>query len=455
MVCFIKLSPSENFAIQRRDYMKKTISALIILGIIFTSSFCHAAFYDIGADTLSWAGEAIDYLSDNKIVNGYEDGSFRPQGNVTRAEFAKMLVLAFLADSYDNSFSDINNHWAENYINSAADYMYSPNAPSFEPDREATRLDIAYAIASVLELSGKGESLSDKFTDTENISPDAYTKLAASVENGIILGYEDSTLRPQNNVTRAEAAVIIYRGINLKTSDIPDAEIPSDSSGTSSAEPDKEENANNPETGNSDADNSNTTGDDHIYTIYPGADLLLVTSVSATNDKNGNDAYRISYRIANSDKLHSSVVPEDTAVAGLKSSMSALRSGDVFIMNTAFHGRIGNLYVLASFGQSIPRFDTKNLSYKKGQYTMAFGKLEEIKISNGKTASLVLNNGTESKTELVMKNTDINIYSNWKKTNNWSIDSLSAIDTEKEDVYVYIRYTNGVSTDIIVSDLIR
>ena len=109
-------------------------------------------YTDVPAD--AWYNSAVSTLSNAGILDGYEDGTFRPDGNITRAEFAT-ITARFLEASYDggNRFPDIDGHWAAEYINEAA------NA-------------------------------------------------------GIVDGYEDGTFRPQQNITRAEAVTMVNRTVD-------------------------------------------------------------------------------------------------------------------------------------------------------------------------------------------------------------------------------------------------
>ena len=109
-------------------------------------------YTDVPAD--AWYNNAVSTLSNAGILDGYEDGTFKPDGNITRAEFATIAVRFFEA-TYDGGdlFSDIAGHWAQDYINEAA------NA-------------------------------------------------------GIVDGYPDGTFRPQQYITRAEAMTMVNRTID-------------------------------------------------------------------------------------------------------------------------------------------------------------------------------------------------------------------------------------------------
>lgn len=405
--------------------MKKLVSMVLTFFIIMTSVCAFAKFNDIDENTLSWAGEAISALSDKGIINGYGDGTFRPDGNVTRAEFAKMLTMSFELNGINGSFSDINGHWAENYINSAASVMYNPEK-RFMPDIAATRADIAYAAANALKLVSSDASMANSFSDFNLIEEDMKASVLAAIENGIIIGYEDSTIRPQNPVTRAEAAVIIYRALNIK-------------------EPDKEEN---PDENNPPEEEAPSADDKHIYSLYPGENLILVKSVTTMLDEKGEESYRISYILADTGEEFSSVLPQDVEVKGVKRSLSSVDVGDVLMMDTAFHGYIDSLYALASFEGSVPAFSQTIAGY--GDYTFAYGKITDF-VSSNKAVTVTLDTGTETKSEVLLKNTQTFLFTQSARGGRWDIGDIGDLKPYTEDIYVFIRYKDGVSTEIIAT----
>ena len=92
----------------------------------------------------AWYNNAVSTLSNAGIIGGYEDGTFHPDGAITRAEFATIAVRFFDA-TYDGKdlFPDIDGHWAQDYINQAADNGLVTGYPdgTFGPDRLITRAE--------------------------------------------------------------------------------------------------------------------------------------------------------------------------------------------------------------------------------------------------------------------------------------------------------------------------
>ena len=160
-----------------------------------------------------WAFEAINYLADNFILNGYLDATFKPENNITRAEFAKIIISA--TDSLDmeaaSSFSDVSSdHWSYSHISTAYKLGYITGYPdgTFKPDANITRADICTIVNRVLKAK-RGEN-SITFTDADAIPDYAKEAVYALAAKGIVNGYADGTFLPTAFATRAQTAKIIY-----------------------------------------------------------------------------------------------------------------------------------------------------------------------------------------------------------------------------------------------------
>ncbi len=174
----------------------------------------------------SWATDAIDELVDRGVLSGMDGKTFAPSSPVTKEQFSKMLVLALdieLIEGADAGFQDIaDNRWSKDYIVTAKNYLFddSYGSESFHPAENYTREKCAYAIVSALGISAD-KNLLDKnvlttnFTDYKDITPAITTSIAIAAERGIVKG-SDGLIRPKGNVTRAEAAVLLYRAIQYK-----------------------------------------------------------------------------------------------------------------------------------------------------------------------------------------------------------------------------------------------
>lgn len=145
---------------------------------------------------------------------GYNDGTFGPERNMTRAEvttmFARLLTEQIEADkTYSNTFTDVpKGCWAANYIGYMQQFgiITGYSDGSFRPDAPVTRAEFA-AIASRFEKLTEG---SKSFTDV----PDTYWAaryINFAATRGWVTGYSDGTFKPENTITRAEVAAVTCR----------------------------------------------------------------------------------------------------------------------------------------------------------------------------------------------------------------------------------------------------
>ncbi|MDR3906426.1 MAG: S-layer homology domain-containing protein, partial [Evtepia sp.] len=99
-------------------------------------------YSDVSED--DWYNNAVSTLTNAGLIYGYEDGTFKPNGNITRAEFATIAVRFFEATyEGENLFPDIDGHWAQDYINEAANAGIVDGYPdgTFGPQKRITRAE--------------------------------------------------------------------------------------------------------------------------------------------------------------------------------------------------------------------------------------------------------------------------------------------------------------------------
>ena len=104
--------------------------------------------------TGDWFNNAVSTLSKAGIIAGYEDGSFKPNGYITRAEFAT-IAARFFDVTYNGKdlFPDISGHWAKDYINQAANkgFVNGYEDGTFKPDRNITRAEAVTLVNRTLD----------------------------------------------------------------------------------------------------------------------------------------------------------------------------------------------------------------------------------------------------------------------------------------------------------------
>ena len=169
-----------------------------------------------------WAVEAVSYLKDKGIINGYPDGTYKPANYVVREEFVKMVVLSFIEDMQidSNSFNDVSDkEWYHKYVEIAAYHgiVKGVSADSFGVGKNITRQDIAVILYRISELLNvKLENGNDVFGDDNQIADYAKEAVYTLKNAGIINGSSDNYFNPTDSATRAETAAMIYRFAKFK-----------------------------------------------------------------------------------------------------------------------------------------------------------------------------------------------------------------------------------------------
>ncbi|MHB9146317.1 MAG: S-layer homology domain-containing protein [Symbiobacteriia bacterium] len=170
-----------------------------------------------------WAQAEIETAANLGIVNGYPDGTFKPDRPVSRAEVVKMAVtasgIAPITGVKPRDFQDVVDHWVaqlgyiqaaqQNGIVQATDFPGS----NFEPDRLASRQEVALIVNHALhrfvaDISGTS---SVAFTDIAALPDSVRAAIAEDGTAGIFKGYPDGSFGPDRQITRAEAAAIFNR----------------------------------------------------------------------------------------------------------------------------------------------------------------------------------------------------------------------------------------------------
>lgn len=204
--------------------LKKTLSLMLIIALaisILPASFVayaeSGAFSDIGGH---WAQSAIEELAAKGIINGMGDGTYAPEGLVTREQFMKLVVS--VRDASPNSKTDVfydvpENAWANSYIAKGLSRglfsLNEVNGHYFAPESAMDRDTVALWITRAVGISGTSDSTS--FADNGSIKNKSAVDIAVAEE--LVKGYEDNTFRPNNTLTRAESAVLIQRLIAKDT----------------------------------------------------------------------------------------------------------------------------------------------------------------------------------------------------------------------------------------------
>lgn len=171
-------------------------------------------YVDVTAD--DWFFDDVTSATEYGILNGMNFGIFAPYENTTRAQATKVLYAIAGSKRYpfEQLFSDVNNTewfypavmWA-----SKTKVVLGYEDGTFRPDNYITRQEFVTLLYRYL---GEPKVTTDKlsaFQDSGSVAPYARTAMRWAAENDILRGYEDQTIRPENNMNRAEMAALIVR----------------------------------------------------------------------------------------------------------------------------------------------------------------------------------------------------------------------------------------------------
>lgn len=168
-----------------------------------------------------WGATYVDFLYNAGITTGYEDGTFRPDQKITRAQFAAMLYRYLGLD--ESKYADVELPFADNakigaYAVPAIKALYTEGIINgsagsdgklyFNPNNSLTRAQAATMIGRTQEKGYASVDLT--FTDAAKIPAYATAYIQTMVAQGIISGYTDGSFKPNNPITRGQMAKILY-----------------------------------------------------------------------------------------------------------------------------------------------------------------------------------------------------------------------------------------------------
>jgi len=171
-----------------------------------------------------WAASYIEKLAAQGYINGYPDGTFKPDRTMTKAEFTTALIgcLGITPSTpTKNSFGDTKTHWARKYIEEAVargilDPSESPQG--FGPDQNILRSQAAAMIVRALNIKVTGGT--SPFTDSDDVERSLYRdEIKAAYDAGIIAGFTDGSFAPFREMTRAQVCTVLVKMLEVKKGD--------------------------------------------------------------------------------------------------------------------------------------------------------------------------------------------------------------------------------------------
>jgi len=170
-----------------------------------------------------WAAPPIGLFARLDGIRGYANGTVRAGRTITRAEFASLLVQLLGIENTGTkqwSLSDIDSHWASASIAVLAGHgvINGYSDGTFRPDQTITREEMVTLLLNLVRVNELPDRYAHTFTDAGEVSPYAAQAVQFAANAGVVNGYPDGTFQPKGNVTRAEAVVMVLNLLLLEQS---------------------------------------------------------------------------------------------------------------------------------------------------------------------------------------------------------------------------------------------
>lgn len=166
-----------------------------------------------------WAAGFITEMSEKGIISGFEDGTFRPEETMNRAQFAALLASAFNPQPQrpPANFADVPlTFWGYDAIQKVyrGGFMSGVSSTQFNPQTTLQRFQVILALASGLGLPPGDVSALDTFADRDRLFEWSKPAIAAATQHHLIVSYPSTNwLDPHEPATRAEVAAMVYQGL--------------------------------------------------------------------------------------------------------------------------------------------------------------------------------------------------------------------------------------------------
>ncbi|WP_286155356.1 S-layer homology domain-containing protein [Romboutsia ilealis] len=162
-----------------------------------------------------WASNDIYYFTSKGYINGYSDNTFRPNNQITRAEFVKIVNNVYgFSEVGEIKFTDVSQDaWYAKDVAIAvkAGYINGKSEIIFDPDAPLTRQEAAKIISVIKGCYDTEYNMLESFNDKSSVSSWAMPYVEGVIEAGYMSGYSDNTFKPNQSITRAEAVVTLKR----------------------------------------------------------------------------------------------------------------------------------------------------------------------------------------------------------------------------------------------------
>lgn len=189
--------------------MKKVLSLFLSLLLVLSSATI--AFGQPSDYANSWAKTEIDYMIKKDILNGYPDGTFRPEDNMSKSEFYKVINhLVGFKDKAEVEFKDVlpTDWYYEEALKGVAAGYLNPEV-DLNARENISRGEVAKIISIIFGVEENKEKAKE-FEDYLTFPKELRGIIGGLLDNGLITGYEDNTFKPNNTISRSEVVKMLH-----------------------------------------------------------------------------------------------------------------------------------------------------------------------------------------------------------------------------------------------------
>lgn len=183
--------------------MKKVSLLLVFILLFHGIAFAYSDVFD------TQLSEKIKTLSNYNVINGYEDGTFRPNNNITRAEFCKLITCATMndyVDHFNNEFTDVKSgFWAEHYIYAAKSLgiVNGTTQTTFDPNANITNEQAVKMIVCALGYSEEANSAGGY--------PNGHIKIASDLGIISLTNFNSKAITTRKNIVE-----MVYNALDVE-----------------------------------------------------------------------------------------------------------------------------------------------------------------------------------------------------------------------------------------------
>ncbi|MBX9670986.1 MAG: S-layer homology domain-containing protein [Candidatus Obscuribacterales bacterium] len=190
------------------------------------------------ADTQGhWAEQYIAVLSKRGTIGGFPDGTFKPNNFITRAQFAAIVVRALNLPAAGRSanFKDVpQKYWAHTVINQCSDAGLVTGFPdgTYRPEDQVTRTQALVIVAKALQNANADTSVMSRFVDASTVPTWALPSVAKAANAGVLVSYPNpNAIRSSELATRADVAAFVYQTMSKLGEKLPPLRVGLEASG--------------------------------------------------------------------------------------------------------------------------------------------------------------------------------------------------------------------------------